>query len=162
MGLNRTFEWEVMTIWTSWELSLFIFEYLDILCPWIGHPSENLWPFDLLESFRCSISSVSIYYVPESDMRVINYGRLNLMRAFVFNVECLDILCVVIKHPSEKLWSLEFLESFHCSISSVFIYCRPQSYTRVKSYGSLNLAGAFVFNFKRLDTLLNLNRTSES
>ena len=84
-------------------------------------------------------------------MRVINYGRLNWMRAFVFNVECLDILCVVIKHPSEKLWSLEFLESFHCSISSVFIYCRPQSYIRVISYGRLNLPRAFMFNFELLD-----------
>jgi len=70
MRLNRTSEWKVMTIWISRELPLFNFVHLDILCAWIGPPSEKLWPFKILESFRCSISSVSIYYAPESDLRV--------------------------------------------------------------------------------------------
>ena len=39
MRLNRTSEWKVMTIWISWELPLFNFGRLDILCPWIGPPS---------------------------------------------------------------------------------------------------------------------------
>ena len=25
----------------------------DVLCAWIGHASEKLWPFEFLESFRC-------------------------------------------------------------------------------------------------------------
>ena len=64
MWFNRTSEWQVMTIWISRELPLFNFERLDILCAWIGPPSDKLWPFECLERFRCSISSVSIYYVP--------------------------------------------------------------------------------------------------
>ena len=83
MRLNRTSEWKVMTIWISRELPLLNFERLDILCSWIWPPSEKLWPFEFLESFRCSIWSVSIYYSPESDLRVTIYDHLNYSRASI-------------------------------------------------------------------------------
>jgi len=83
MRLNRTSVWKVMTIWISQELSLFNFECLDILCVWIGLPCDKSWPFEFLESFRCSIRSFSIYYPPESDFRVISYEHLNFPRASV-------------------------------------------------------------------------------
>jgi len=83
MRLNRTFIWKVMTIWISWKLLLFNFERLDMLSTWIGHPIEKLLTFEFLESFRCSMSSVWIYYAPESDFRVKSYDRLNFSRAFV-------------------------------------------------------------------------------
>ena len=83
MRLNRTSELKVMTIWISWELPLFNFERLDKLCAWIGPPSDYLWPFELLNSFHCSIWSVSIYYPPESDLRVKSYEHLNFLRASV-------------------------------------------------------------------------------
>ena len=70
-----------MTIRFSRELPLFNFERLDILCPRIGHPCENLWPLKFAEIFRCSISSVSIYYFPESDIRVKTYDHSNFLRA---------------------------------------------------------------------------------
>jgi len=81
MRLNRTTEWKVMTILISRELRVFNFELLDILWTWIRHPCEKLWPFDFLKSFHCSISSVSIYYAPESDIRVKSYDHLNFSRA---------------------------------------------------------------------------------
>jgi len=81
--LNWTSEWNVMTIWISRELPLFNFERLDILCAWIRPPCENLWPYEFLESIRCSISSVSIYYAPESDLRVKSYDHLNFSRPSV-------------------------------------------------------------------------------
>ena len=83
MRLNRTSVWKVMTIWISQELSLFNFECLDILCAWIGLPCDTLWTFEFLESFRCSISSFSIYYAPESDFRLKSYDHLNYSRASV-------------------------------------------------------------------------------
>ena len=83
MYLNRTAEWKVMTIWISWVVPLFNFERLDILCAWIEPPSEKLWPFELLKSFHSSISSISIYYAPESDLRVKSYHHLNFSRASV-------------------------------------------------------------------------------
>jgi len=77
MFLNRTSEWKVMTILISRELKLLNFEALDILCAWIEHSSEKLWQFQFLESFGCSILSVSIYDTPESDLRVKTYDHLN-------------------------------------------------------------------------------------
>ena len=83
MHLNQTSEWKVMTISISRELPLFNFERLDILCAWIGHPNEKLWPFQFLERFHSSISSVSIYYAPQSELRVKSYDHLNFSRASV-------------------------------------------------------------------------------
>jgi len=83
MCLNLTSVWKVMTIWIAQELPLFNFERLDILCAWIWPPCEKLWPFELLNGFRCSISSVSIYYALESDLRVKSYDHLNFSRASI-------------------------------------------------------------------------------
>ena len=83
MSPNRTCVWKVMTIQICRELSLFNFERVDILCPRIGHPCEKLWPFEFLENFRCSISSVLIYYVPESNFRVKSYDHSNFSRASI-------------------------------------------------------------------------------
>jgi len=83
MSPNRTSKPNVMTIRISRELPLFNFEHLDELCPRIEHPCEKLWPFKFLKSFRCSISSVFIYYVPESDIRLKTYDHSNFSRASV-------------------------------------------------------------------------------
>ena len=72
-----------MTISISRELPLFNFERVDILYALIGPPSEKLRPFELLKNFHCSISSVWIFYVPESDLRVKSYDHLNISRASV-------------------------------------------------------------------------------
>ena len=71
-----------------WSLNLsyaakFNFECLNILCARIEHPSEKLWPFNFLETFRCSISSVSIYHEPKSYTWIKSYGRPNLMSFLV-------------------------------------------------------------------------------
>ena len=133
-----------------------------------------------------SISSVSIYYGSQSDIRVKSYGRQYLLRASVFNFEHLDILRDLIGHPRYKLLSFEFAQSF-CfqfpasryisvlnrtselkvvvvrickelmfSISSVSIYYGSQSDIRVKSYGRQYLLRASVFNFEHLDILRDL------
>ena len=83
MRLNRAFIWQVMSIWIFRQLPLFDFERLDILCAWIGLPFEKWWPSELPESIRFSISSVSIYYAPESDLRVISYDHLNFSSSSV-------------------------------------------------------------------------------
>ena len=80
---NRTSIWKVMTIWTIRELPLFNFERLHILCAWIGLPCDKLWPFEFLDSFRCSILSISVYYAPQSDFRVTSYDHFNFSIAFV-------------------------------------------------------------------------------
>jgi len=81
--LNWTSEWKLMTIWIAQELPLFNFEHLYMSCTWIGLPSKKLWPFELLKSFHCSISSDSLYYAPELDLRVKSYENLTFSRASV-------------------------------------------------------------------------------
>ena len=81
--------------------SIFNYERLDILRDSIGHPSKNL----------LSITSVSIYYGIQSDIRIKSYCHFNLLRASVFNFERLDILRGSIRHPSKKLLSLIFLRA---------------------------------------------------
>jgi len=150
MSPNRSSVWKVRTIRIAGQLPLFNFERLDILCPQIGLLCEKLGPFEFLDSFRCSISSVSRYYVPESDICVKSYYHSNFSRASVvqflasryimypnqtsewnvmtiricrelpfFNFQRLDEICHRIRHPCEKLWAFEFVESFRCSNSSV-------------------------------------------
>ena len=57
------------------------------------------------------------------------------------------------QHPSEMLWPFEFLENFLCSFSSVSINHGTHTYTRVKTYGRLNMSRAYVFNFECIDIL---------
>jgi len=74
---------------------LFNFERLNMWCAWIGHPSVKLWQFKFLESFRCSISSVSIYDSPESHLRVKSYDHLNFSRSYVFQLRATPyVMCL--------------------------------------------------------------------
>ena len=94
MRLNRTSELKVMTIRISQELTLLNFERLDMWFAIIGHPGEKLWPFEFLEFFWCLISSISIYYKPESDLGVKSYDHLNFLRASVVQFwACRYIMC---------------------------------------------------------------------
>ena len=138
MGLNHIPKSKVMTIWICRQLcysnlrvsiyywpeyyirfksygrlnlpcaSMFNFECLDILCAWTGHPREKLRPFEFLETFHCSIPTVSIYHGPQSYIWVKRYDRLSFPRAFMFNFERLVILLAWIGHLTQKLWPFEF------------------------------------------------------
>ena len=140
----------------------------------------TIWIF---RELSCSIWSILIYYGPELDIWVQSYGHLNLPKASVVKFERLDILWFSGGHPSQKLWSFEFAQSFSFQlrapwyitrfnrtseskvivvllflehpfpISSVSIYCKAQSDIRVKSYSRLIFLRASVFNYERLDIL---------
>jgi len=153
--------WKVITFWISRELPLFNFERLDILCSLNGYPSEKLWPLEFVEGIRCSILSVLIYYVPESDIRVKCYDHFNFSKASLFNFDRLDILCPKIGHPCEMIWPFEFLESFRSSISSVSISYFHESDIRVKSYDHFNFSNASVVQFWASRYIKTSNRTSE-
>ena len=149
-----------MAIWISRELQLFNFEHLDILCSWIGPPSEKLWPFEFLESFRSSIRAsryiMNLNRTSEWKVMTIWISR----ELALFNFECLDILCAWIGPPCEKLWPFEFLESFRCSISSVSKCDAPESDLRVKTYDHLKFLSASGFQFRASRYVMRLNQTS--
>ena len=123
--------------------SVLKFERLAILRDSIRHPSKKLWSFVLAQSFNIQfrasryvtglnqtselkvivvrffselpfwITSVSISYGTQSDIRVKSYCRLNLLRASIFNLERLDILWDSIRHPSKNLLSFELAHRFN-------------------------------------------------
>ena len=66
----------------------------------------------ICSELRYSISSVSIYYGTESDIRVKSYCRLNLLKASTFKFERLDILRDSIRHPGKNLLVIEFAHNF--------------------------------------------------
>jgi len=150
-----------MTIRISLELPLFNFERLDVLCPRIGHPFEKLWPFEFVESFRCSISSVYISYVPELDIREKSYENSISRKLPLFNFKLLDILCPRIRHLWEELWPFVFLESYRSSISSISIYYFPKSDILVITYDQSNFSRASVVKFQACRYIMSYNQTSE-
>jgi len=147
------------------------------------YTSEKLWPFEFLESFLSSISSVSIYYWPESDIRVKSYGRLNFVvlpclisSISIYYAPESDIRVKKYDHLTfsrasvVQFWATRYIIGLNwtsewkvmviliclvlsCLISSISIYCSPESDIRVKSYGRLNLACASMFNFEHHDIL---------
>ena len=160
MRLNLTSEWKVMTIWTFRELPLFNFEHLYILCAWIWHPCERFWPFEFLESFRCSISSASICDAPKSDIWIKSYDHLNFSRASVVQFRASRYIMLLNRTSSENLWPFEFLECFRCKISSVSIYYAPELDLRVKIYDHLNCSRASIVSFQASRYIIRLNQTS--
>ena len=122
MCLNRTFKWNIMTIWISWELWFFNYERLGISWALIVHACQKLWPYELDQSLRVQFR-VSPYIMclnrtsewkvltfwisrelpffnyewldisgPESYTYVKSYGHMNCTRVSVFSFEHLNIL----------------------------------------------------------------------
>ena len=162
MRLNRTSEWKVMTIWIAQELPLFNFERLDIWCAWIEHPSVNLWSFNFLESFRCSISSVSICDAAESDLRVKCYDHWNFSRAYVVQFWA----CRYLMRPNMTsvwkvmtswiswellLFNFDLLDTSWASIIHLS-----------QRLGPFECAQSFFVQFQAYRYIIGLNRTCES
>jgi len=121
---NQTTELKVMTIGISQELPLLNFERLDILCARIGPPSEKLWSFELLKSFHWSISSVSIYYAPESDLRVKSYDHLNCSRASIIQFRASRYIMRLNRTSEWKvmtIWMAQELPLFN--FERLYIFC---------------------------------------
>jgi len=160
MSPNRTSVWKILTIWISRQLSFFNFERPVMLCTWIGHPSEKLLPFEFLERFSCSISSVSLCSALESDIRAKSYRHLNFSRVSGIHFRASRCDAPESDFRCEKLWLFEFIESFRCSIWSVSICDAPESDLRVISYDHLNFSRPSIVQFWASRYIMSSNRTS--
>ena len=113
MHLNRRSDLKVMTIWNSRELPLFIFERLNISWALHIHPSKKLWPFEFAESFYVQFQ-VSRYIILLNQTSKWKLMTIEISRELpLFNFEHVNISWASIIHPSHKLWSFEFVESFY-------------------------------------------------
>jgi len=152
MHLNRTSEWKVMTIWICRHHSLYNFECLDISWASIIHPSQKIWLFEFAQRFRvrfwaswhvtglnrtseskvttvwiclalpCLISSVSIYYAAESDIREKSCEHLNFLRASVVQFRASRYIMGLNHTPEITYMAIWVCPELSCSISSVSIY----------------------------------------
>jgi len=162
MRLNWTSELKVMTIWISWELPLFNFERPDMWCAWIGHPIEKLWPYEFLESFRCSISSISIYYALESDFRLKSYCNLNWSRASVVQFRASWYIMRQNQTCEWKVMTIRIAQELPLfNFEGLDILYAPESDIRIKIYDNLNFSRAFVVQFRASRYIMRLYRTSE-
>ena len=159
MLLDRTFEWKVITIWISRELPLFNFDRLDMSCAWIGHPSEILWPFEFLECFHCSNSSVFICDALESDIRVKIYDHLKFSRASVFQFWASRYIMCPNRTSVWKvmsIWNSRELPLFN--FGCLDILC-AQSDIRLKSYDHLKFSRHSVVQLRASWYTIHLNQT---
>ena len=144
-------------------------------------PETKVVAFWICRELPCLISSISIYYAPESDIREKSYDHLNFLRASVVHFRASRYIMGLTHTPDSKVMAVWICRELPCSISSISIYyalesdirvktcplklleslCNsfssgsiyngPYTYTWDKSYCRLKLPRTCVFNFERLD-----------
>ena len=183
-------EWNIMTISITRELSLFIFERVDIwwalhihpsqklwsfeyaesfvfnflrpniLCARIGDLREKLWPFEFLKSFHGSFSSASKYHGPHTYTQVKSYGCSNFLRASMYNFESLDILWAWIGHPSEKLWPFWISWDLPLFVFEPLVISCASYIHQSQKLWPFEFAESFRVKFEASRYIMCLNRTS--
>jgi len=122
-----------------------------VMAVWIG--PELLW----------SISSVLIYYMPESEIRVKDDDHLNFFRASVVQFRASRYIASLNRTPMSKFMAVWILRELPCSIYSVSIYYGPESDIRVKSNDHLNFSRtSVVLIWASRWYIMGLNRTPMS
>ena len=110
----------------------------------------------------CSISSVSIYYVPESKIWVKIYDLLNFLTAFVVHFRVSRYIMGLNHTTVSKVTIVWICVELLYSILTVSIYYVPESDIRVKSYDLLNFSRVSIVHFLVSRYSMGLNHTIES
>ena len=151
-----------MTILISREPLLFIFERLDISRASHLHPSQKLWSFEFAASFRCSISSVSTYYEPQSYIHLKCYDHLNFSKASVVLFRASQYIMGLTHTAESKVMAVRICRELPFSISSVSTYYAPQSEIRLKCFDHLNYSKASIVLFLASRYVIRFTHTPES
>ena len=115
----------------------------------------------ILESFRCSISSVSIYYAPESDFRVICYDHLNFSTASVVQFQSSRYIMHLNRTTVSKVMTIWISRELPLFNSDLLDILSAGIGPRVTSYDHLNFARVSIVQFRASRYVMRLNRTSE-
>jgi len=110
----------------------------------------------------CLISSISIYYASESDIRVKSHDYSNFSRASVVQFWTSQYIICLNRTSESKVMAAWNCLALPFLISSIPIYFSLESDIRVKSYDHLNFSRASVLQFKVSQYIIGLNQTSES
>ena len=80
--------------------------------------------FQFLKSFHCSISSVSICNVPESDLRVITYDHLNFSKDFVVQFRASRYMTYFYQTSMWKIMTISISRDLPCfNFERLDIFC---------------------------------------
>jgi len=110
----------------------------------------------------CSISSVSINYVSELDIRVKSYDRLNFSRTSIFQFQASQYFMCLNRTSMLKVMAGWIGPELSCLISTVSIYYVPESDIRLKCYDHFNFSSTTIFQFRTSRYIMGLNRTPMS
>ena len=110
----------------------------------------------------CWISSVSIYYVPESEIWVKSYEHLNFSRASFVHFWASRYSMGLTHTPESKFLAVWIYREPPCSISSILIYYAAKLDIRVKYYDHLNFSRASVVHFRASRYIMGVTHTNES
>ena len=108
------------------------------------------------------ISSISIYYAPESDIWKKSYDHLNFLRASIVEFQASRYNIGLNRTSKSKVMAIWIFRTLPSLISSIMIYYVLESDIWVKSYDYTNFSRAFVVHFQAYPYIIGLNRTFES
>ena len=192
IGLTHTPESKVMAVWIFRELpcsistvSIYYAHQSDILVKIYDHlsfsrasvvhflasryimglthtPESKVMVVWICRELRCSISSVSTYYEPQSDIRLKCYDHLNFSKASVVLFRASQYIMGLTHTVESNVMAVWIIRDHPCSISSVSIYYAPESEIRVKSYDHLNFSRASLVHFRASRYIMGLTHTPES
>ena len=114
------------------------------------------------QEILCSILSVSINYVPQSDIWVKIYDHLKFSRTSIFQFWEFWYIMGHNRTPMSKVMVVWTRPELRCSILSVSINYVPKLDIRVKSYDHLNFSRTSTFEFRVCRYIIGLNRKSMS
>jgi len=120
---------------------------------------EAVW---ICVALWCLISSILIYYAPESEIRVRSYDHLIFSSASVVYFRASKYIIALNRTSESKVVAVWIFLVLPCSISSISIYYAPESETRVKGYDHMNFLRAYFVQFPAARYIIGLNRTFES
>ena len=110
----------------------------------------------------CYFSSVSIYYVAETDIRVKCYHHLNFSRTSISQFRASRYTMGLNRTPMSKVKAIWIGPELPCPISGVSIYYVSDSAIRVKNYEHMNFSRTSVVLFWVSRFIMGLNRSPMS
>ena len=108
------------------------------------------------------IWSISIYYAPQSQIRVKSYDHLNFSRASVVQFRGSQYITGLNRAFEPKFFAVWICLVLWCLISSMSIYYTPLSDIWEKSYDHLNFLRASAVHFLASRYIMGLPHTPES
>ena len=110
-------------------------------------PGSKVVAIRICRELWCLISSVSIYYAPESDICDKSYDYLNFSRASVVHFQASRYNMGLTLTPEAKVMAVWIFWEHSWTISRVSIYYESEPEIRVKSDDHLNLTRASMVHF---------------